>query len=242
MLGRLLNRAQRIHSRKVCLSTQSFNKPQDGNEMPRAGGISSLFRLPIQENKPEGLDVCFVGIPMDLGCSYRSGTRHGPRAIRNESAIIRYKNSTGAIPFESLQVADIGDVPIIQYNMQKTVKIITDYFHKIMEANCIPLAMGGDHTVSYPILRAIKEKHGTVGLIQVDAHTDLWDTLTGEKVTHGTTFKRAIEEGLVDPQHMFQIGLRGTGYFSDVEQFKWAQKQVLHCQCCVEWLWCMLLI
>ena len=166
---------------------------------------------------------------MDNGCSNRSGTRLGPRAIRNESILIRYAHTTGALPFESLKVADIGDIPIVPYNIKRTVDIITDYFLKIMDANCIPLTMGGDHTLSYPILRAIKKKHGSVGLIQIDAHTDLQDTMMGEKIAHGTPFRRAIEEELVDPKHMVQIGLRSSMYPNDFsEQLEWAQKQVIN--------------
>ncbi len=207
----------------------SLNQPKSSEDLTRAGGICSLFRLPIQDGKPEGLDVCFVGIPMDIGCSNRSGTRHGPRAIRHESVLIRHTNITGASPFDSLQVADIGDIPVIPYNIQRTIDSITEHFHKIMDTNCTPLAMGGDHTMTYPILRAIKKKYGAVGLIQVDAHADLQDSMLGEKVAHGTPFKRAIEEELVDPRHFVQIGLRGSMYESDIaEQHEGPQQQV----CC----------
>lgn len=216
-----------VNIHKVNFTSKTFNHPKSGNELTRSGGIASLFRLPVQEGQPEGLDACFVGIPMDTGCNYRSGARHGPRAIRNESVLIRYMNDRGALPFESLQVADIGDIPIIPYNLERSMATITDYYVRIMEANCIPLAVGGDHSLSYPILRAIKKKHGAVGLVQVDAHPDLNDTLSGEKYANGTVFRRAIEDGLVDPRHMVQIGLRGSIEAGDVEtQFKWAQKQV----------------
>lgn len=212
---------------RLFLSSGAFNQPLTSGEMPKAGGICTLFRLPLQEARPEGLDVCFVGVPMDVGCSNRSGTRHGPRAIRQESVLIRHTNITGACPFESLQVADIGDVPVIPYNMQRTIDIITDHFLKIMDANCIPLAMGGDHTMTYPILRATKKKHGAVGLIQVDAHSDLQDSMLGEKVAHGTPFRRALDEGLVDPQFMVQIGLRSSMYEGDMEeQHRLPQEQV----------------
>lgn len=211
-----------------CFASQAFNHPKDANDLCRAGGIASLFRLPIQEAQPEGLDVCFVGIPMDTGCSNRSGTRHGPRAIRHESSLIRNVGATGACPFQSMQVADIGDVPVIPYNMQRSIDAITDYFLKIMTAGCVPLAMGGDHTMTYPILRAIKQRHGVVGLIQIDAHHDLQDEMLGEKVAHGTPFRRAIEEELIDPRHMVQIGLRGSMYETDLdEQIGWAETQVL---------------
>lgn len=200
--------------------------PKSGNELTRVGGISSLFRLPVQEGQPEGLDACFVGIPMDTGSNYKSGARHGPRAVRHESALVRYMNITGALPFESLNVADIGDVPVVPYNLQKSMLIITEYYRRIMDANCIPLTMGGDHSLSYPILRAIRKKYGPIGLIQIDAHPDFYDTLSGEKYANGTSFRRVVEEGLVDPKHMYQVGLRGSMEKGEDAQFEWAQKQV----------------
>ena len=224
---------QQLHRlNKSHYSSGGFNRPVGASEFPRAGGISSLFRLPVQEGKPEGLDACFIGIPMDTGCNYRSGARHAPRAVRQESFLIQSMNITGALPFESLQVADIGDVPVVPYNLQRSMEIITEYYHRVMAAHCIPLTMGGDHSLSYPILRAIKEKHGAVGLIQIDAHTDFNDTMQGEKLANGTAFCRVLEEGLVDPQHMVQIGLRGSVEPQTVQtQFEWAQKQV-RCTVC----------
>ena len=207
--------------------SRGFNQPKDGRVLVRTGGIASLFRLPIQEDDPSGLDACFVGIPMDHGSNNRSGARMGPRAIRQESCMIRNSNMTGACPFQSLQVADIGDVPIIPYSIPRTVDIITEYFTRIMDANCIPLTMGGDHTISFPILRAIRKKHGRVGLILVDAHADLQDNYMGEKVVHGTPFRRAIEEDLIDPRHTVQIGLRGSMFPSDREDiYDWAKERV----------------
>lgn len=224
-IGRLAQRSVQVY--KHSFSSEAFNQPKSGNELTRAAGICSLFRLPLQEARPQGLDACFVGIPMDIGANYRSGARHGPRAIRMESALIRYMNITGALPFESINVADIGDVPVIPYNLQRSMTTITDYYNGIMDANCIPLTMGGDHSLTYPILRAIRKKHGPVGLIQVDAHPDLNDTLQGEKYANGTAFRRVLEEGLVDPKHMVQIGLRGSVEERDLEtQFEWAQEQV----------------
>lgn len=200
---------RRMHTSSRVLK---FNQPTSGYAMPRSGGIATTFRLPLQESSPEGLDACFVGIPMDTGCSNRSGTRLGPRFIRVESALIRAVSMSGAMPFESLQVADIGDVPIVPYNLTRSVDIITDHYRCIYKAGCTPLTLGGDHTLTYPILRAVKEKYGAVGLIQVDAHHDLQDEMMGETIAHGTPFKRALDEGLVDPTKMFQIGLRGNMY------------------------------
>jgi len=121
-------------------------------------------------------------------------------------------NITGAAPFSSIQVADIGDVPVVPYSIRRTIDIITEYYNRIYKANCIPLTLGGDHTLTYPILRAAKEKYGTVGLIQIDAHHDLQDQMMGEPVAHGTPFKRALDEQLIDPNKFYQIGLRGSLY------------------------------
>ena len=217
-----------IHSGVVALGAKAFNQPKSGNEMPRSGGIATMMRLPLQEGKPEGLDACFVGIPMDHGCSNHSGTRLGPRAIRQGSMLLRPINFTGASPFESLNVAEIGDVPINTFNLHKTLEIITNFYQRILKANCIPLTLGGDHTLTLPILRAFKERYGPVGLIQVDAHTDLHDTMFGEKIAHGTPFRRAVEEGLISPEHMVQIGLRGGIYNTEEirDVFEWARNLV----------------
>ncbi|MCY2253843.1 agmatinase [Klebsiella pneumoniae] len=172
-----------------------FHQPQGGNEMPRFAGRATMMRLPFIEDL-QGLDAAFVGIPLDIGTSQRSGTRYGPRYIRAESVMIRpYNMATGAAPFDSLSVADIGDVPINTYSLLKSVQIIEDYYTGLNSYPLIPLTLGGDHTITLPILRALTKKHGPVGLIHVDAHTDTNDEMFGEKIAHGTTFRRAVEEG-----------------------------------------------
>jgi guanidinobutyrase len=198
-------------------------QPQSGNDMPRFGGRATMMRLPFVENLDE-LDVAFIGVPLDIGTSQRAGTRYGPRQIRAESVMIRpYNMATGAAPFDSLSVGDIGDVPINTYNLLKSVDIIEDYYNKLNPYSLIPLTLGGDHTITLPILRAIVKKHGPVGLIHVDAHTDTNDNMFGEKIAHGTTFRRAVEEGLLDCQRVVQIGQRAQGYSS--EDFKWGEDQ-----------------
>jgi guanidinobutyrase len=196
-----------------------FNQPLGGNDMPRFGGPATMMRLPTQ-NTAAGLDACFVGIPMDHGTSNRSGTRHGPRQIRAESCMLRpYNMATGAAPFEHLQVADIGDVPINTFDLKKTVDIISDHYDTILSHGAIPLTLGGDHTLTWPILRSIAKKHGPVALIHIDAHADINDTMFGEKVAHGCPFRRAWEDGCLQNDKVFQIGLRGTGYSPD--DFNW---------------------
>ncbi|XP_038050548.1 guanidinobutyrase-like [Patiria miniata] len=199
-----------------------YNQPLSGTDVPRSGGIATMFRLPYQKTA-EGLDACFVGIPLDIGTSNRSGTRLGPRQIRTESCLIRSCNSLGAAPYESLQVADIGDVSINLYDLKKAVCMIKEAYSKILLTGCKPLTLGGDHTLSYPVLQAIKGKHGRVGLVHVDAHGDTSDEMLGEKIAHGTPFRRAIEEDLVDPKKMIQIGLRGPQYTPD--DHEWQKNQ-----------------
>jgi guanidinobutyrase len=199
------------------------NQPLGGNEMPRFGGPGTMMRLPYQASA-EGLDACFVGVPIDIGTSNRSGTRFGPRQIRSESALLRpYNMATRAAPFDGLQVADIGDVATNPYDLKKSVQIIEQAFERILAPGCRPLTLGGDHTVALPILRAMKKRHGAVGLIHIDAHADINEAMFGEAIAHGTPFRRAVEEGLLDTRRVVQIGLRGTGYAAD--DFDWPRAQ-----------------
>jgi guanidinobutyrase len=203
--------------------TKKFNQPLGGNDMARAGGPATMMRLPTQKSA-KGLDACFVGIPLDIGSSNRVGARHAPRSIRAESCMIRpYNMGTGAAPFENIQIADIGDIAINSFNLLKSVDIIEQEFDKILRHNCIPLTLGGDHTVTLPILKAIAKKYGPVGLVHVDAHTDVNDEMFGEKIAHGTIFRRAFEENLIAGNCVFQIGVRGSGYAA--EDFDWGRNQ-----------------
>ncbi|MEL6919796.1 MAG: agmatinase [Pseudomonadota bacterium] len=203
--------------------TRDLNQPLGGNALARFSGPATFMRLPTQTTA-EGLDVCFTGVPIDIGASNRSGTRLGPRQIRDESRMLRpYNMATRAAPFDSLQVADIGDAPINTFDLKKTVDIITDHHRAILSHGCLPLTLGGDHTLTWPILRAVAQKHGPVALIHVDAHADINDEMFGEKIAHGTPFRRAFDDGLLDNDHVFQIGLRGTGYSPD--DFNWGRAQ-----------------
>jgi guanidinobutyrase len=201
----------------------SYNQPVSGNEMPRFAGIASMFRLPTTTAVAD-IDVALVGVPLDIGTSNRNGTRYGPRQIRTESVLVRpYSMATGAAPFDSFQVADTGDIALNPYHLDKCIEIIESHYRGLLKHDITPISMGGDHTISLPILRQIASKHGTVALVHVDAHTDINDTMFGEKVCHGTIFRRAIEEDLVDPYKMIQIGPRATGY--SAEDFEWAREQ-----------------
>lgn len=201
---------------------QTF-QPLSGNEMPRSGGIATMMRLPHVDLSTD-LDACFVGVPFDLGTSNRTGARFGPRQIRAESVLLRpYNMATRAAPFDSLRVADIGDVAINPYNLSDSIARIEHAYRAIVERGVRPITLGGDHTITLPILRAIHARYGKVGLIHVDAHADVNDTMMGEKIAHGTPFRRAVEEGLLDTGRVVQIGLRGTGY--EAEDFDWCRAQ-----------------
>jgi guanidinobutyrase len=200
-----------------------FNQPLSGNEMPRFAGNASMFRLPVQ-NDAQGLDVALVGVPLDIGTSNRTGSRYGPREIRSESVLVRpYGMATRAAPFDSFQVADVGDVPLNTYSLEKSIGIIERHFDGLLATGAKTVALGGDHTIALPILRAQSKIYPQIALVHVDAHADTNDSMFGERITHGTIFRRAIEEQLVDPNHMFQIGLRATGYAA--EDFDWARQQ-----------------
>lgn len=200
-----------------------FLQPMSGNAMPRFGGIATMMRLPAAESTAE-LDACFVGVPFDLGTSNRNGARLGPRQIRAESVLLRpYNMATRAAPFDSLRVADIGDIATNPYNLHDSIDRIEAAYRDIIVGGCRPIGLGGDHTVTLPILRAMHAKYGRIGLIHVDAHADVNDTMFGEKIAHGTPFRRAVEEGLLDCNRVVQIGLRGTGY--EAEDFDWCRQQ-----------------
>lgn len=199
------------------------NQPLGGNDMPRFGGPATMLRLPSADSAA-GLDAAFIGVPLDIGTSNRAGARFGPRQIRAESALIRpYNLATGAAPFDALQVADLGDVPINTYSLEKSVAIIEAFYDRVLGEGCKPLTMGGDHTIALPILRALARRHGPLALVHVDAHADVNDEMFGERIAHGTPFRRAVEEGLLQGPRVFQIGLRATGYAAD--DFDWPRAQ-----------------
>lgn len=201
----------------------TFPQPMGGNEMPRFGGIASFMRLPIITDLDQ-LDVAVVGVPFDIGTSNRPGARFGPRGIRNESVLLRpYNMATRSAPFDSLRIADTGDVATNPYNLADSVERIEAHYNGLMAGEVATVTMGGDHTIVLPILRSVARRHGPVALIHIDAHTDINDTMFGERIAHGTPFRRAQEEGLLDSSRVTQIGVRGTGYAAD--DFDWSRDQ-----------------
>src|SRR5262249_56121898 len=150
--------------------------------VPLWGGRAARVGSPAVPSA-KGLDAAFVGVPFDMGTSNRSGTRFGPRQIRAESCLIRpYNMATRAAPFDSLSVADIGDVAINTFNLEKSIEIIEKAYDEILSHNCRPLTIGGDHTVALPILRALKRKYGPVGMVHIDAHPDINSTMFRDSI------------------------------------------------------------
>jgi guanidinopropionase len=189
-----------------------FPQPVDAALVPRFAGVASFMRLPVAETAA-GLDVALVGVPFDGGTTNRPGARHGPREIRNQSSLMRrVHHATGAAPYDLARVGDIGDVPVNPTDLEGSLQRIEGFFSDIRRQGAIPIAAGGDHLMTLPILRALAKDH-PVGLIHFDAHSDTNDSyFGGARYTHGTPFRRALEEGLIDGRRAVQIGIRGSIY------------------------------
>jgi agmatinase len=181
----------------------------------RFTGIGTFMRLPNVLDMT-GVDAAFIGIPFDTAVSYRIGGRFGPSAIREASRLLRPYNVEQDIEiFEHVSAVDAGDLAVIPGNVQATYGVIENGLKSILDAGVIPLAIGGDHSITLGELRAIVKRHGPVGLIDFDSHTDTWDNYWGERYTHGTWCRRAIEEGLIDTARAVQLGIRGSLYGSE---------------------------
>ena len=198
-------------------------KPISSMTTPRFADVATFFRLPVINNLDQ-LDYCICGVPWDGGTTNRPGARHGPREVRNSSSLIRlYHPISLKSPYEKYNIADIGDCPVNPADLQDSLKKIENFYNEIKKSNVIPLSIGGDHLVSLPILRALAKKE-PVALFQFDSHSDTWDSyFGGYKYTHGTPFRRAVEENLVDPKKYVMLGIRGSLY--DPDDMKWARDQ-----------------
>ena len=189
-------------------------QPVSSFELPRFAGIPTFMRLPLMPlTDPDisQVEIGFVGVPWDGGTTNRPGARHGPRALRDASTMIRLIHPVHDInPFEIANCADMGDVSPNPVDVQDTLARVTNFYGELVGLGIRPMTAGGDHLVSLPVLRALG-KARPLGMIHFDAHTDLWDSYFGGfKYTHGTPFRRAVEEGLLDPARIIQIGIRGT--------------------------------
>lgn len=186
----------------------------DAAKVPRFADIATFMRAQRVAPSPE-LDIALVGVPFDLGVNHRSGARQGPAAVREASRIVRKVHPTlGIEPFALCNVADVGDAPVNSLDMAASLAMIEAYFAELHGMGITPVSIGGDHTLPLPILRALA-KDGPVGIVQFDSHPDTLDELMGVKINHATPFRRGVEEGLIDPKRMIQIGLRGSRFSQD---------------------------
>ena len=188
--------------------------PVNAMEYPRYSGIRTFMRLPHVTDLSEEVDVAVVGVPFDTGGTYRVGARFGPSAIRDQSMMLRpYNPELDVVIFDHCSCVDYGDLATAPGYLPESHQMITEGAAKVVaHDNVIPIFLGGDHSVSLPLLRAVAAKHGPLPLVHFDAHSDLWHGYFGGKDTHGTPFRRALEEKLIDPSRSSQVGLRGSGY------------------------------
>ena len=202
-----------------------FFKPISGFDLPRFAGVPTFMRLPhvsLDEARIQDVEIGIIGVPWDSGTTNRPGPRHGPRQLRDASTMIRAEHPvSGVRPYERSNCADLGDVSINPADIEDSMKRITGFYNRVLENGIKPLTAGGDHLTSLPVLRALADK-GPLGMIHFDSHTDLFHSyFDGTMFTHGTPFRRAVEENLLDPKRVVQIGIRGTQY--DTEDLDFAK-------------------
>ena len=209
------------------MADDQFFIPVSAMEMPRFAGVPSFMRLPhLEMDSPriDEVEMGLVGVPWDAGTTNRPGPRHGPRQLRDLSTMIRAMNPvTGVNPFTLVNCADLGDVGPNPIDLEESMTRIAEFYAGLRRRGIAPMTVGGDHLVSLPVLRGLAGD-GPLGMIHFDAHTDLFDSYFGGfRYTHGTPFRRAIEEGLLDPRRVVQIGIRGTAY--NTEDIDWGISQ-----------------
>lgn len=195
--------------------SKSSKSEFDPSSAPRFTEIATFMRCPLAAS-PDNVDIALIGVPYDGGVTNRPGARHGPREIRNSSSLMRaIHHVTRFNPFEACRVADLGDVRLSSmYDPAIVAAEIESFYSAVVDAGALPLSAGGDHSISYPILRALGRK-GPVGMIHIDAHTDTWGPFQGCKFHHGAPFRLAVEDGVLDPKRTVQIGIRGAQNITD---------------------------
>ncbi len=200
-------------------SAVTHYRPADASSAPRYSGVRTFARLPQVEPTAAGVDVAVLGAPFDTATSFRPGARFGPEAIRSASALLRpYHPELDVDVFEMLSVVDGGDLPVTPGNAPRTAEQLASSLESVLRANVVPLVLGGDHSIVLGELRAQAAVHGPVAVVLLDAHADVWDQYYGEKYFHGTPFRRAVEEGVVDASRSLMAGMRGPLYSrQDVE-------------------------
>ena len=201
--------------------------PKSGMELPRFAGVPSFMRLPmvdLESAQADEVQIGLIGVPWDGGTTNRPGARHGPRQLRDLSTMIRLVNqATGDRPFHVARCADLGDAPVNPADVLDTLERVQRFYDTVRERDILPMTAGGDHLISLPVLRGLVDG-APVGMIHFDAHTDLFEGYFGGfRYTHGTPFKRAIEEGLLDPARVVQVGIRGSAY--DMADVEWGRSQ-----------------
>ena len=207
--------------------SDAFFQPVSGFDLPRFAGVPTFMRLPhvpLEHARLGEVDIGLIGVPWDSGTTNRPGPRHGPRQLRDASTMIRAQHATsGMRPFEAVNCADLGDVGPNPADIMDSMERITAFYNRVAAAGIRPLTAGGDHLSSLPILRALA-KDAALGMVHFDSHTDLFHSyFNGTMYTHGTPFRRAVEEGLLDPKRVVQIGIRGTMYDSEDRDFAKAE-------------------
>jgi guanidinopropionase len=192
-----------------------FRSTYDPMKQPRYTEIATFMRAPLASSLDQ-VDIGLIGVPTDLGVTNRPGARHGPREIRNSSSLMRaYNLALGVNPYELCRIADLGDVHLShRYDLEKQNEDIEAFFREVHAAGVLPISAGGDHSITYPIFRAIAADE-PIGMVHIDAHTDTWGEFYGSKFTHGAPFRLAVEAGVLDPKRTIQIGIRGGQNFMD---------------------------
>ena len=186
--------------------------PVDATTVPRYAGPATFARLP-RLDEVDRVDVAVLGMPFDSGVSYRPGARFGPGHVRAASKLLRpYHPALDVSPFAAQQVADAGDLAINPFDLDDAIRSIERGTDDLRSHDATLLSIGGDHTIALPLLRSLHRAHGRIAVLHFDAHLDTWDTYFGAPFTHGTPFRRASEEGLLDPEHCLHVGIRGPLY------------------------------
>jgi guanidinopropionase len=206
---------EKFYTRPDAVSATDYQPMQQ----PRFTEIATFMRAPLASSL-EAVDIGLIGVPTDLGVTNRPGARHGPREIRNASSLMRSFNlGLGINPYDLCRIADLGDVRLShRYDLEKQVEDIEAFYRKVHAAGVLPISAGGDHSITYPIFKAIAADE-PIGMVHIDAHCDTWGEFYGSKFTHGAPFRLAVEAGLLDPKRTIQIGIRGGQNFMDGIEF-----------------------